>query len=165
MAVITLTTNIYAPVEICFNLSRSVELHKISTKHTNETVIAGRTSGLFENGDTVKWQARHFGVYQQLEMKITGMIFPVYFEDCMLNGIFKSIQHKHYFEYSHDATIMKDVFAYEVPYGIAGKMFDALVLNYGPLAFERSGTLAKDPLFIKKGVLERKPVAFVKRVT
>lgn len=129
MPVIKLNTNIHAPIEVCFNLSRSVELHKISTSHTNETVISGRTSGLFEKGDTVKWRAKHFGVYQQLEMVITEMVFPVYFEDCMLKGIFKSISHKHYFEKKDEVTVMKDEFAYNVPFGIAGNIFDALILK------------------------------------
>ncbi|MFT3748515.1 MAG: SRPBCC family protein [Agriterribacter sp.] len=106
-----------------------MELHKISTSHTNETVVAGRTTGLFEKGDTVKWRAKHFGIYQHLEMKITDMKPPVYFEDCMLKGIFKSITHKHYFEKDTDHTIMKDEFIYEVPFGIAGKIFDALFLR------------------------------------
>lgn len=129
MPVIKLSTNILASVEICFNLSRCVELHKISTSHTNETVIAGRTTGLFEKGDTVKWRAKHFGVYQQLEMKITEMDFPVYFEDCMLKGIFKSITHKHYFIQEGNTTIMQDEFAYETPFGFIGSLFDALILK------------------------------------
>lgn len=129
MTTIALSTNIHAPIEVCFNLSRSVELHKLSTKHTNETVVAGRTSGLFTEGDTVKWRAKHFGIYQQLEMKITKMIFPLYFEDCMLEGIFKSIMHRHYFEESAVHTIMKDEFLYKTPFGIAGDIFDTLVLK------------------------------------
>lgn len=129
MCFIELSTSIFAPIEICFNLSRSVELHTISTSHTNETVIAGRTSGLFEKGDTVEWRAKHFGIYQQLEMQITAMAFPAYFEDCMLKGIFKSISHKHYFEQKGNITTMKDVFAYETPFGFAGRVFDTLILK------------------------------------
>lgn len=129
VTIIELYTDIKAPPEICFNLSRSVELHKISTSHTNESVVSGRTSGLFENGDTVKWRAKHFGFYQHLEMKITGIVFPVYFEDYMLKGIFKSILHKHYFTQNTGGTIMKDEFAYEVPFGFAGKIFDRIVLK------------------------------------
>jgi len=46
MPVIELKTAIKAPVERCFDLSRSIDLHKISTAHTNEEAIAGVTSGL-----------------------------------------------------------------------------------------------------------------------
>ena len=51
MPTINLTTEINAPIEICFDLSRSIDLHKQSMEHTKEEAIAGRTSGLIEDGD------------------------------------------------------------------------------------------------------------------
>jgi hypothetical protein len=46
--VVTLTeiTLIHAPVGRCFNLSRSIDLHKASTARTGEQAIAGVTAGL-----------------------------------------------------------------------------------------------------------------------
>ena len=130
-SIIELITHIKAPVAVCFNLARSVELHKYSTSHTSETVISGRSSGLFEENDTVTWRAKHLGSFRQLEMKIITMQFPFYFEDCMVKGSFKSICHKHYFEEQDGLTVMKDVFSYEVPYGVAGYLFNAFYLkNY-----------------------------------
>ena len=41
---IHLTTLITAPIERVFDLSRSINLHKISTAHTGEKAIAGVTS-------------------------------------------------------------------------------------------------------------------------
>ncbi|MEH6514179.1 hypothetical protein [Maribacter arcticus] len=43
---IELRTEINAPKEIVFDLSRSIDLHKISTEHTKEEAISGKTSGL-----------------------------------------------------------------------------------------------------------------------
>jgi hypothetical protein len=57
-----LSTYINAPVEICFDTARSIDVHMASTAHTGERAIAGRTSGLIELGETVTWRARHFGV-------------------------------------------------------------------------------------------------------
>ncbi|MDQ4140989.1 MAG: hypothetical protein M3142_10740 [Bacteroidota bacterium] len=37
-------TSIRAPKEVCFDLSRSINLLVISTKHTGEKAIAGRTN-------------------------------------------------------------------------------------------------------------------------
>ncbi len=72
MPTITLTTPITsAPIERCFLLSLSVDLHTISTKKTNERAIAGVTSGLMKLNDTVTWRAKHFGIYQNLTSKIT----------------------------------------------------------------------------------------------
>lgn len=129
MSRIELTTQIKAPVQVCFDLSRSAELHMISTQHTNETVIKGRRTGLFEKNDTVTWRAWHFGMYQQLEMEITQMDFPFSFEDRMIKGIFKSIIHQHTFSATGDITDMKDFFVYKVPFGILGKLFDYFVLR------------------------------------
>ena len=43
---IELRTEIKASKEIVFDLSRSIDLHKISTEHTKETAIDGKTAGL-----------------------------------------------------------------------------------------------------------------------
>jgi ligand-binding SRPBCC domain-containing protein len=129
MPLVELLTEINAPIQICFDLSRSVELHEESTSHTNEKAISGRVKGLFEKGDTVTWRAKHFGIYQYLSVRISEMKRPFFFEDRMDRGAFKSIWHKHYFIEQEGITIMKDQFHYEVPYGIIGKVFDILVLK------------------------------------
>ncbi|MBX3257517.1 MAG: SRPBCC family protein [Chitinophagaceae bacterium] len=110
---IELNTNIHAPIQVCFDLSRSAELHMISTRHTRETVVKGRSKGLFEKNDIVTWRAKHFGIYRQLEMEISGMDFPFSFEDRMVKGIFKSITHQHIFSEKDGITTMKDIFVYE----------------------------------------------------
>ena len=46
MPKIELKTEINSTLEICFDLSRSIDLHKISTAKTNEEAIEGTTSGL-----------------------------------------------------------------------------------------------------------------------
>jgi hypothetical protein len=50
---IELKTEIKADKNLVFDLSRSIDLHKISTKHTNEEAIAGRTSGLLGMNESV----------------------------------------------------------------------------------------------------------------
>ena len=66
MTLIKLETNINAPIERVFDLARSIDLHKISTAHTNEQAIAGKTSGLIGMDESVIWRAKHFGIYQNL---------------------------------------------------------------------------------------------------
>ncbi len=39
---IELKIEIKADIQIVFDLSRSIDLHKISTEHTNEPAIAGK---------------------------------------------------------------------------------------------------------------------------
>ncbi len=47
-----LTTQINAPIERCFDLARSIDLHIESTKQTGEQAIVGCTSGLIGLGET-----------------------------------------------------------------------------------------------------------------
>ncbi|KOS06637.1 cell division protein [Flavobacterium akiainvivens] len=131
MPVITLHTAINAPAHVVFNLSRSVDLHKISAAHTTEEAIAGRTSGLMENSEVVTWQARHFGIRQKLTVQITHMQFAVEFTDAMLpgKGAFKSMVHRHVFEEHNGRTVMTDIFTYQSPLGILGRLADVLFLE------------------------------------
>ncbi|MES1224718.1 MAG: SRPBCC family protein [Bacteroidota bacterium] len=129
MAKIHITTFIAAPVERVFNLSRSINLHKISTAHTNEQAIAGVTSGLINLNETVTWQAKHLFKTRTFTSKITAMKSPDHFTDEMLQGDFKSFKHEHYFKPIDNGTIMIDVIEFESPYGNLGKFFNAIYLK------------------------------------
>lgn len=129
MTTVQLETFINAPIGRCFDLSRSVELHLLSTSSTKERAIAGKATGLMSLGDTVTWQAVHFGITQQLTVQITKMQEHNYFRDEQLQGAFKSMTHDHYFETEGTGSVMKDIFCYETPYGFAGRVFDALILK------------------------------------
>jgi ligand-binding SRPBCC domain-containing protein len=129
MPIIELKTEINATLEICFDLSRSIDLHKISTARTKEEAMEGRTSGLIELNETVTWQATHFGIKQKLTSKITAFSRPDYFIDEQTKGIFKSIMHKHHFEQVESKVIMTDLFAFDSPFGIFGSIFNKLVLT------------------------------------
>ncbi len=131
MPVIHLSTIINAPIERCFDLSRSIDLHQVSTAKTNEMPVAGVTKGLIKQGEWVTWRARHFGIYQHLTVKIIKMNSPDSFEDEMMKGAFKQMKHLHFFEQKGQHTIMRDVFEFESPFGVLGKLFNKLVLtNY-----------------------------------
>lgn len=118
-----------AKPEVVFDLSRDIDLHQISTEHTNEKVVAGRMSGLIELGESVTWRAKHFGIYQKLTSSITGFDRPHSFTDEMVSGVFKSFSHVHQFEEVDRGTKMIDVFTYVSPLGILGKLADFLFLQ------------------------------------
>jgi ligand-binding SRPBCC domain-containing protein len=145
MPIITLNTIIQAPVEICFDLSRSIDLHTISTKHTGERAIAGVTSGLIGLGDTVTWRAKHFGIWQNLTSKITEYDHPHYFVDEMVQGAFSRFRHEHRFRQMDGGTNMTDVFDYASPLGALGKLSDVLFLkNYMMRLLEERNKVIKD---------------------
>ncbi len=126
---ITLTTFIMAPVERCYNLSLSVDLHQVSTKNTGEKVVAGVMHGVMKQGETVTWRAKHFGVWQHLTTIISEATPSSYFCDEMVKGAFKSIRHEHHFTEQDEGCMMTDYFDYESPFGILGNLFNRLILT------------------------------------
>src|SRR5215208_2113557 len=92
-------TIIHAPIERCFDLSRSVEAHVKANVHWRESAIAagGVTSGLVDLGQRVTWRARHFGIRQTLTSEITAMRRPEYFQVTMIRGAFRSMVDDHLF--------------------------------------------------------------------
>lgn len=122
MPVITLHTEINAPVERCFLLSLSVDLHKQSAFQTQEDAIAGVTHGLMKLHDSVTWQASHFGLRFKMTSRIAVYEEPVYFVSEMVKGPFKKLYHQHLFSEKEGKTIMTDVFDLQAPLGILGKL-------------------------------------------
>lgn len=91
--------------------------------------MAGRTSGLIEAGETVTWEAVHFGIRQRLSSRIDAMTPPVHFRDSMVSGVFRSFLHDHHFEEIPGGTRMTDVFNYVAPLGVLGRWADWLFLE------------------------------------
>ncbi|MQP29928.1 cell division protein [Sphingobacterium faecium] len=129
MPKIEMITIINAPIALCFDLARSIDLHTISTSKTNEKAIGGRTQGLIELNEYVTWQATHFGIRQILTSKITAFERPHYFVDEQISGVFKSLHHEHVFEQDGEKVIMKDIFTFQSPMGIFGRLFNKLILT------------------------------------
>ncbi|CAM4289422.1 SRPBCC family protein [Zobellia nedashkovskayae] len=145
MPKITLTTEIKASKKIVFDLSRSIDLHKISTEHTNETAITGKTSGLIGLDESVTWRAKHFGVYQLLTSKIMEFESPNLFVDEMVKGAFKRFRHEHHFTESKGVTLLTDYFDYESPLGFLGKLADKLfLLKYMTDLLKERNRIVKD---------------------
>lgn len=95
---------IRAPVERCFDMARSVEVHLKGNVHWGEKAVAleGVTTGLVGMGERVTWRARHF-------------------QDTMIHGAFRSMQHDHYFRSLPDGrTEMRDVFRFAAPIPVLG---------------------------------------------
>ena len=130
MICIELVTRIVAPIERCFDLARSIDLHMASTNWTGERAIAGITSGLIGPEQEVTWKGRHFGVLITHTSRITACDRPKYFQDCMVRGLFRSFRHDHFFEVHDDgATLMKDMMQFEAPFGALGSLVERVVLK------------------------------------
>ena len=121
--------HILAPIERVFDLSRSIDLHLISTQQTNEKAIAGVTSGLIGLDEEVTWEANHLFAKRQFTSRITHFEFPFYFRDEMQKGDFASFEHDHFFEAATEGTKMTDKIRLSSPYGWLGKLVDQLFMK------------------------------------
>lgn len=116
MAVIRLETSIEAPINVCFDLSRSIDFHLDSAGNSQESAIAGVTTGLIRMGEEVTWRAKHIW-WQELTSKIVEFNPPEHFRDSMVKGFFKRFDHDHFFKEDEEMTLMTDIFDFEGPFG------------------------------------------------
>lgn len=125
-------TVIRAPIERCFDLARSVEVHLAGNVHCGEAAlaIAGVTSGLVGMAQRVTWRAKHFGVWHNLTSEITAMDRPTYFQNIMIQGIFRCMKHDHFFRsLSREETEMKSVYCFAAPLPILGRLAEIAFLR------------------------------------
>ena len=85
--------------------------------------------GLFELGDSVTWEARHFGVRLRQGSTITRSEPPHVFVDEGTSGPLGHFRHVHQFVPEHGATLMVDTFEYELPRRLGGRLADRLVVE------------------------------------
>lgn len=145
MPTLHLTTFISAPPERVFDLARSIDLHSASTSQTRERAVGGVTSGLIGPGQSVTWRARHFGVWQELSVRMGAFERPDFFEDAMTQGAFARMKHRHAFAPEGEGTRMRDTFGWASPLGPLGWLADVLFLKRYLRKFieERNGELKR----------------------
>jgi ligand-binding SRPBCC domain-containing protein len=129
MSVLKLTTDIEAPAERCFDLSRDIDVHAGSMVASRERAVAGVTSGLIGLGQEVTWKAQHFGIRWRVTSRITEFDRPSRFVDEMRRGPFASFRHEHHFEQNGAMTTMVDVVDYRLPLGPIGVIADAVLVG------------------------------------
>jgi ligand-binding SRPBCC domain-containing protein len=130
MPIVEVRTLVAAPMELCFDLARDIDLHTMSAEGTDERAIAGITHGLIGPGEEVTWEATHLGVRQRLTSRITRFDRPRHFRDSQVVGPFRRFDHDHIFSASDNGvTTMLDVFEYESPFGWLGRCADACFLR------------------------------------
>ncbi len=130
MATFRIVTDISPPVEMCFDLSRSIDLHLESMVASGERAVGGVTSGLIGPDEQVSWQARHFGIQWRMTSRITAFEPPHRFVDEMVSGPFSSFRHEHHFIEHDDGTRMTDTVVVRMGLGPIGPVVDAFAVAY-----------------------------------
>lgn len=123
---ILIETLVRAPIERVFDLSRSIDLHRLSTAGTREEAIAGVTNGLIGAGEEVTWRATHFFIRQTLSVRITEFDRPKHFRDEMVRGAFAKFAHDHDFTFIEGVTVMRDWVEVSAP-GIFSSFLEPLL--------------------------------------
>jgi len=130
MTRIIIETRIHAPIELCFDLARDVDVHAESAAFSSERAVEpGRTHGSLELGDLIAFEGRHFGIKQRFVARITALDPPRRFDDEMVQGSFKWLRHVHAFEFADGVTTMRDTLEWEPPLGVIGRLADRLFLR------------------------------------
>ena len=80
-------------------------------------------------GDTVTWEARHFGIRWRLTSKIVEYDPPTRFVDEMQRGPFRRWRHEHLFHSGPHGTTMEDAIEYALPLGVLGAVADAALVH------------------------------------
>ena len=136
MTTLIIETRINAPPELCFDLARDIGFHCQSAARTQEKAIApGRTEGLIEKGETVIFEAVHFGIRQKLSAVVDEFDRPHRFADTMTSGAFSALRHVHEFlpvsggDGAMPQTLMRDTLIWTAPWGVLGQIADGFVLR------------------------------------
>lgn len=135
MPVVNLVTEIYAPIEECFDACRDLETHTRTVPHTKERLVGDKKAGFAERGDVLVFEAVHLGIRQRLSSEITEMVRPTLFADVALSGAFQSLHHRHKFTATANGTLMRDRLEWTSPLGILGRFADVLFLRRYMLRF------------------------------
>lgn len=128
MITIIVETEMNAPIERCFDLTRDLDIHCQTTAWTHERILEG-PGRLVELGDTITFEAVHFGLRRKLRGKIVAMDRPRQFKDEMLEGDFQLLTHIHEFERRDGMTIMRDTLIIVAPFGPIGWLAERLFLG------------------------------------
>jgi ligand-binding SRPBCC domain-containing protein len=126
MAAIRVETWIAARPERCFDLARDMRVHAETMAASRERIVS--EAKLLELGDTVTFEAVHFGRRQRLTARITAYDRPRIFTDEMIEGAFRSLVHDHLFEPKNGGTLMIDEVRFRAPLGPLGQVAEVLFL-------------------------------------
>ncbi|WP_353064682.1 SRPBCC family protein [Tunturibacter psychrotolerans] len=135
METIRSETWINAPVERCFLLSLSIDLHVASARSSREQAIEGVTTGLISEGETVTFRGRHFCLSLRHKSRIEVMRPYSYFRDVMVAGVFSHFEHDHHFATMDEGTRMRDEIRFIPPLGALGRVATKTLVRRHVAAF------------------------------
>jgi ligand-binding SRPBCC domain-containing protein len=89
--------------------------------------VRGRTTGLVESGDTIRWQGWQLGLPMFHESRIDSFAPPVFFRDRMIAGRFATFEHD-LIDRHNGIVLMSDELRFTMPFGRLGELVGKAVL-------------------------------------
>lgn len=129
MTEFTLERIVRATPDEVYAASLDPRMHLISMARHDERMLEGPTEGVFTEGSTVTWVARHFGIRFRLTSVVYDLDPPHRFRDRQLRGPFHSYCHEHVFLPHPEGTLMHDTVKFRSPAGPLGRIVDRLFLG------------------------------------
>jgi ligand-binding SRPBCC domain-containing protein len=130
MTTLELITLIEASSETCFQLSLSIDLELKATKAHQIRAMGGVTSGIIGPGQRVEWKTKQFGITVSHMSEITAFQQPLFFQDRMVRGMFRSFQHDHFFKrLGVNKTEMRDLLHFSMPFWLMGALSERLIVR------------------------------------
>jgi ribosome-associated toxin RatA of RatAB toxin-antitoxin module len=121
---------IHAPIQRCFDLTRSIDAHVYTARGISGKATKGKTSGLAELGDSTTWSAKFLGLRFKLTTKVTNTQEPFSFSERLERGLFKRFEHDYTLRDLGDGTTeLEDAFTFVSPFGWIGATFDNFILQ------------------------------------
>jgi hypothetical protein len=118
METIRVATWIDAPIERCFLLSLSIDLHSASD---GDARTGGAAAGFLREGETVTLPGRPFGVLRHT-CRVDQLRPHSYFRDVMIAGNFRHFMHEHHFAPMNDGTRIRDEIRFSSHWGSVGNL-------------------------------------------
>ena len=114
-----------APIDRCFLLSTSVA---IVQEELGMKPVEGRTAGLVQPGDLIRWEGWQLGLRHYHVSRISSYCRPTYLQDRMVAGRFAYFEHDHHFHATGAATLLQDELRFSMPAGPLGLVVGRLVM-------------------------------------
>jgi ligand-binding SRPBCC domain-containing protein len=129
MEMIRFATWINAPVERCYKLSLSIDLHVVLAQANGEVVASTVKTGLLGLDQGMTLHGKRFGMEFRHTSVVNACRPPMYFREVMVDGLFERFEHDHHFALMNDGTRMRDEVRFAVPLGPLGFVAERVVLR------------------------------------
>ena len=117
-----------APIERCFDITRSIEAHEDTSILIGGRAVSGTTTGLSELGDETTWSAGFFGLRFKVRTRIEELEAPIRICEKRVSGIPRPFDHTYVLGLVDGGVLIEDHFNIGFPFGALGDFFLKVVL-------------------------------------